>query len=62
MREANTRKTMIVEAKNHIAMLNEFIAVVENTDNTLVDISFEVDKITRHEGSIKFLLDNCEDY
>lgn len=62
MREENTRKAMIVEAKNHIAMLQEFITAVEDKSNDLVDISFEVDKITRHEGSLKFLLDNCEDY
>lgn len=59
---ATTKNKLKIQALNQISMLNELVKEIEDEQNDLVDLSFSIERISREEGMLSEILNDCVDY
>lgn len=59
---ATTKNKLKIQALNQISMLQNLVAEIENDENDMVDIDFMVDRISREDGMLKSIVEECEEY
>lgn len=57
-----TKNKLKIQALNQISMLNELVKEIEDEQNDLVDLSFSIERISREEGMLSEILNDCVDY
>lgn len=59
---ATTKNKLKIQALNQISMLQNLVAEIENDENDMVDIDFMVDRISREDGMLKSIVEECAEY
>lgn len=59
---ATTKNKLKIQALNQISMLQNLVAEIENDENDMVDIDFMVDRISREDGMLKSIVEECSEY